>query len=375
MGRSASVRQQRSLAYRSVAALGCGSLLFLAGQLLFGLLMDTQVQQLRDPEFGFKLRRLRSFLRRHPGRPLILAIGSSHTEMGLRPDAMPRCRLPDGREPVLFNAAMNGHGRITGPLHELLVLDRLLRDGVRPDWVVAEIMPSALVFGDLRAEEVQAGRLSWRDLQYLRTYCADGAQLYGAWCSERALPCYSHRFTVLSLLAPSLLPPGNGLESTWQGVDHSGWRPFPHADLEPSVRKIFLERARAEHAGALGSLHVSPASDRFVHELIAVCRQRGTPLTLFLAPEGDVFRSWYTAAGWAKLNDYLQNLRQETGIVITDARTWRPESDFFDSHHLAVAGATAFSERFGREVIVPFVRGELSPNFSSQANLQSVHLQ
>jgi hypothetical protein len=367
--------QQRSLARRSATAVGCGLILFIAGQLFFSILMDRHVQQLRDPEFGFKLRRLQSFLRRQPGRPLVLAVGSSHTEMGLRPDVIPLGRLPDGREPILFNAAMNGNGRLMGPLHELLVLDRLLREGIRPRWVIAEIMPSSLGCEALKAAGVQAGRLSWSDLHYLTGLCSDRARLYRSWCSERALPCYSRRFTTLSLLAPNWIPVSIRQDGSWRGMDPSGWRPYPHSDLEPGVRKILLDWARAEHAASLAHLRVSGASDRLLHELIDLCQRHGIALTFLLTPEGETFRSWYSAEGSAKLNDYLRNLSHETGIVITDARRWQPESDFFDSHHLMASGATAFSERLGRELVVPFVRGQPSANLTGRANLRSMHLQ
>src|SRR6266403_1954201 len=61
---------------------------FVAIQLMFDLAMERWQPVLRDPEYGYKLNRLHALLRAQPGRPLILVLGSSRTNLGVCPAAM-----------------------------------------------------------------------------------------------------------------------------------------------------------------------------------------------------------------------------------------------------------------------------------------------
>src|SRR5207302_11361244 len=89
-----------------------------------------------DPEYGRKLTRLRAKLKHKPaGQPLVALVGSSRTAMGIRPDAMWDDRPPADRPALAFNCGICG----AGPVLQHVTLDRLLRDCVRPDTVVAEV--------------------------------------------------------------------------------------------------------------------------------------------------------------------------------------------------------------------------------------------
>src|SRR5205085_1207712 len=80
-----------------VACLAC----FQGGYVLLGYWRP----QLHDPEFGGKLVRLKARLAEQtsPG-PLMVALGSSHVGMGLRPGLLDSTR-PDA--PLVFNFAIN----------------------------------------------------------------------------------------------------------------------------------------------------------------------------------------------------------------------------------------------------------------------------
>ncbi|HUY34535.1 MAG TPA: hypothetical protein VMV69_17450, partial [Pirellulales bacterium] len=52
---------------------------------------------------------------------------------------------------------------------------------------------------------------------------------------------------------------------------------------------------------------------------------------------------------------YLAALRDEYGASVFDATTWCDDDDFADGHHLLREPAERFSERFGRDVMRPFV--------------------
>src|SRR5262249_14797014 len=159
----------------SRAALAWGVALFACGQLLLAVVMDWRKPVLRDPPYGYKLKRLRTLLAQEPGRPLALILGSSRTEFGIGPGLLPE--TPDGQNPVVFNFALAG----TGPLGELLCLNRLLAEGIRPQWVILEVLPALLHQEGLWSEEdwfnIDVRRLAWNDLPLLQRHLDDPGKL------------------------------------------------------------------------------------------------------------------------------------------------------------------------------------------------------
>jgi hypothetical protein len=81
-----------------------------------------------------------------------------------------------------------------------------------------------------------------------------------------------------------------------------------------------------------------------------LCRQQNIATTLLVMPEGPEFQSWYAPAARAEIDTYLSRLSRDYGIPLIDARSWLPDTAFFDSHHLHPDGATAFTQRFERAV-------------------------
>ena len=150
---------------------------------------------LRDSEYGHKL----NLLRRQTvadNRPLLLALGSSRTVNGLRPDVLP----PDG--PRVFNFGLLGHG----PVRQALTLDRLLRDGVRPKWLAVECPVLFLPLGTRELDTVPAANLCWADVHSLRDNQFRSAACSLDWLEARAAPAYASRFVLMSRLLATWLP-------------------------------------------------------------------------------------------------------------------------------------------------------------------------
>src|SRR5204863_266374 len=80
--------------------------------------------------------------------------------------------------------------------------------------------------------------------------------------------------------------------------------------------------------------------------------EKAIPVRLVLMPEADDFRALYPPATRERLDGFLRGL----GAECIDARTWVPQSEFTDGHHLLRGGAAIFSERLTREAIAPFFR-------------------
>ena len=74
-------------------------------------------------------------------------------------------------------------------------------------------------------------------------------------------------------------------------------------------------------------------------------------------PESPTFRSWYPPGVRLRVADYLQELSRNFGVPVFDASAWIDnELSFMDGHHLLGEAAAAFSERFGKECVAPWLQ-------------------
>jgi hypothetical protein len=304
---------------------------------------------LYDPEFGQKLFMLRQHLAGEPDRPLLVVLGSSRSAEGFCPGALPPQTTPDGRVPMVFNCAQPR----SGPLAELVWLDRLLRHGVRPDWLAVEVLPPLLgrpsdQFGNV---DLGWGLMTASDLCLVCRYAPEATVLASRWCRGLLSPWYSHRFQLMSVTAPDLLPAR--VRQDWFVADPWGWSGADEADPDPRG----IELARATYAGMLADFHLQPSQDRALRDLLTLCRDEGIPVLLYLMPEGSRFQAWYPPAVRSAIEAYLLRLGEEFAVPIVDARNWVPDEYLWDTHHLDARGARMFSCRFGTDVLPAFFRG------------------
>src|SRR5215469_94733 len=126
-GSSGSGSSSRSiLRRRAQTVLACSLLTAIGLQGVFYAVV-AQWPQIRDPEHGFKLARLREQLVAKPDRPLVLLLGSSRSGVGLDPQQFGADRAGNP-PPLVFNFALSG----AGPIRHLMLLRTLLDEGVRP---------------------------------------------------------------------------------------------------------------------------------------------------------------------------------------------------------------------------------------------------
>jgi hypothetical protein len=309
-------------------------------QLALAAALERHVPELRDPEYGHKLARLRVLLVEQPARPLTLVLGSSRAATGLRPDALPADYGPT------FNFAVAG----AGPLITLLQLRRLLGEGIRPTRVVVEVMPPLLHQPGPIAEanRLPPDRLAWSDLSVLRPYWARPDAACLGWAAGRAVPWFTNRFSLLSCVAPRWLP-WAVRQDRWSRLDRHGWMPYPFESVSPERYRHGLEHARREYAPCFHQFRISPDADRALRELLDLCRREGMPVLLLTMPESAAFRDCYPSAASVEIRSYLGRLTREYGVPWIDARAWLADDRFSDGHHLLPSGATEFTERLGRE--------------------------
>jgi hypothetical protein len=323
-------------------------------QLALAAALEWWRPDLRDPEYGNKLSLLRSRQAEAPDRPLFLVLGSSRVLNGLRPDRLDAPAAPGESPPLVFNFGLSRHG----PVLELLALNRLLADGVRPRWAVVEVTPLLLPTGGAGLDAVPLERQKLTDLRLVREFDPAPRGLPWRWLAERAVPCYSNRYVLLSRYLPDLVPWCHREDFGTANVDRWGWLAMPEARSAEETR-IAIDEVKRQHAPTLEQFAVAPQSDRAVRATLELCRREGIATGVILMPESAEFRSWYGPGAEGRLRDYLARLGAEFGVPVVDARDWCPDETFRDGHHLLPAGADRFTERFGREVMPAVVGAQV----------------
>src|SRR5438128_3926991 len=98
--------RRRQLSARSLRVLAVALLVFICTQLVLSGILEFVRPDLRDPEFGPRVQRLRAARDQKPRRLAVVALGSSRTLMGLRPAALEL----DGERAFACNLAQFGSG-------------------------------------------------------------------------------------------------------------------------------------------------------------------------------------------------------------------------------------------------------------------------
>jgi hypothetical protein len=134
-----------------------------------------------------------------------------------------------------------------------------------------------------------------------------------------------------------------------KGIDAYGFAPYltpPPAECAAGIQ-VHLDRFRARLAKA----RLAPGPALAVRDLAALCRRERLPFAFIVMPEHSGFRRLHSAEFLAEFDALFAGLRREGDFDLIDARTWVGDDGFWDGHHLHVAGAEAFSERFAREAM------------------------
>jgi hypothetical protein len=338
-----SQKARKSGAWALAYALGLFALL----QVTLATTAETYIR-LRDPLYGDKLVKLQRLVAAAGPRPVVVMLGSSRTGLALH-GRVAEAELNEGA--VVFNFGVPS----AGPITQRLYLQRLMQDGIAPDLLLVEVLPSMLARqpdGPHEAKLLFGDRIKNSERAMLVNYGFDEAKLDARWRRTLFCPAYHLRFQLMTRIAPSWLP--------WQvrfdwsrGADDHGWGSVASQTIEPEARQASLQRARNEYAPILADFQPGGEACWALRDLLLDCRERNIPVRMVLMPEGKEFRSWFPEAGVNRLLAHLEALRLETGTPLIDARIWLIEDDFYDSHHMFTRGAERFSRRLASEVIAP----------------------
>ena len=149
------------------------------------VLIEGWLPGLYDPEYATRLKTLRMVTTEHPDRPLLLVVGSSRTAMNFCPGILPPLTTAQGKSPLVFNFSHLA----AGPLMNLVQVQRLLHEGLRPTWLVVEVMLPQL--GDDRQNITTACALA-EDVLLLQQYHWPW-RFHNQFLRNRLSPCYRHR--------------------------------------------------------------------------------------------------------------------------------------------------------------------------------------
>jgi hypothetical protein len=261
---------------------------------------------------------------------------------------LPSRQALDGQSPLPFNLSHSG----SGPLLNLLMVRRVLREGFEPRWIVVEVVPSLLgASGRSTASKLsQAG-----DLPTLQQY-VNPLKLLGYYLSERLAAASNHRRAYLRAFLPNVLeqaPQWDCIPLESLGGNTTVVNQSPTA--EETRRKTDV--VRSEYCGGLQRLRIDEMPDRALRELLLLCREKQIQVALLLAPESAEFRSWYSEESLATAEEYCARLGREFDVPVIDARRWLSDESLADGHHAFAEGAREFTLRLDREVLRPMVEG------------------
>jgi hypothetical protein len=329
-----------------------GVAVFAVLQLGLGLASELY-PRIRDPFYGDKLVKLRAKLAAAHGRPCIVMLGTSRTGFGFHGTRIEqRIRKAGGRDVAAFNYGIPA----SGPVTHLIYTQRLFRDGVVPDLLLVEVLPSMLadrVEGPLEGLWVFGERLTYRELDTAARF-GFPEEVRSQWRAATFNPWYTLRFQLLSRVVQSWVP--WQLRYDWsRGSDESGWGTYPRNDITPQELAEGHKRAYLEYAPVLSDLRPGGHAGAALLELLSECQSRGVLVKLVLMPESAIFQSWYPPHVRKRLDEYLRKVCIESGCTLIDARNWVADDAFTDGHHLLRSGAEAFADRLADEVLLPWL--------------------
>jgi hypothetical protein len=331
---------------------------FVGLQLGFAVAVEFGLLPIRDPHYSFAARKLRQ--RNQPNvhqQFTVVMLGSSRVQCGLDAQALER-QLSNavGHTCRAFNFGMSG----AGPINNLVVLRRCCDDGIRPDLLLVEILPSLLADtegGPAEARYAAYDRYSLDELELLERYGYPISGKRREWIENWPFPAHVHRAKIQSIFRGYF----------GKHIDEYGWRETSSPKVVSSDRhRQGIERAKTEHHACLQTLQIGGPACVALRDLVVLCRQQQINLALVWMPEGPTFRGWYPPGVLSQVRSFLADISGDFGTPVIDAREWVDEDRFMDSHHLLASGAAEFTARLGREV-------SRSPITRSPIELASVH--
>jgi hypothetical protein len=333
-------------------AIFAGLQLSLAGMLLF----RWPTSWLLDPAYAHR-KKLLIAGKKEPERFNVLFLGTSLVHFGVQAELIERelaARL--GRPVSIHNWGTPGWGG----LRHTVIFDRLRRDGIRPDLVIAEAMPSCLTNNRkptyLDEINMPIDYFDWADVTMFKRY-QDNYRPWLRWEQILAVSTslYRKRLTFAYLTCPWLIPVPHGP----QYVTNRGGRMELPWEMVPGL----IAREKRIYTNIVNNWVFGGSFCDSFEKIISMCQQDGIPVAVLVMPEGPSFRTWVAPKSQAAFDAYLRGVTERYHMPLCQAQAWLDwEEGFFDSHHLAGRGADLFSKRLVQEFLDPLIRDLTRPS-------------
>lgn len=314
---------------------------------------NFMVRDFWDPQYASKAAVLRNYIRQHPGKPMLVCLGSSKVDYGVRPDVVQDWSARPGN-PELFNFGMSG----SDLFREWLTLRRLVADGLKPQGVCIEILPillckkdSLFIYNESLSIRGRPGELP----QYYR-YAQDVKSFRSAWYQSRLNPAYPYGIRTENQTLPlTWLLPLPGMRHSYgdRTFDAWGWPDGIPQTTTQERYNVTIERCRQLYMEELKDYKVSAISRQAVEDMLAFCKEQHIAVTLIIMPQPAEFDSCAPPDVRGIVTQFAEEYRNR-GIKVIDARDWITSKisydKFLDGLHLLAPGAEEFTKRLVTEL-------------------------
>jgi hypothetical protein len=310
--------------------------------------------QLRDAEYGHKLANLRAQVRaRAAGQPCVVMLGSSLTGMGFNPSAMSTLRPGGPGGPVVFNFGINSSGVVV----QLVMLRRLLAEGIRPDLVLVEAHPWFLYRGyntHVNKHYLALQRVREEDLEVLGRYDPEADEVRKEGRRHAWLPWYRDRHNLLRYFLASWTPLEQQQENWWSFTDRHGWEHLSHhiAKTKQMTREKYVASIH-HHVNAMNHVPMEAVFQDAYRELVRTCQEAGVAVVVVRMPETSHMRAGFSPEVRQRIDRAFTDLGEETGVRVIDGRSWLGDEELCDGFHHTLNGSAIFTRRLERECLVP----------------------
>jgi hypothetical protein len=319
---------------------------FAALQIAFGVAIDWKLSAVRDATFVHKRWQLQARLSEHPGAPLVLALGSSRTMMGVLAS---RLHLSSAGKPaVVYNYSIPG----SGPLTQLITLRRLVNDGVRPEAILIEVMPgqfNRVIGRPVDEKNLDGGRLRAGELVSAARLAKVPRILVANWLTARCLPCYWYA-SELGLNGAQRPEWRRPLGAEPPLTDGFGWQAGLWR-VTPEQRKLRTDFAVGQYVDVYTKDEVAAEPVRELRMMLELCREKGILVHLVVPPESSQFRALYSQAFVADFEAVLSDICREYALSLTNAQDWLADERFYDGLHELPEGAAEYTRRLERTLL------------------------